>query len=100
MTDLDHLDLADQITDAVVRRLAPTLTSQLFRHQERMARLWLTPPQAARLAGCRDQVIYAALSDRSLPGVFNPHGNGGRGVWHILRTDFEGWAATFRSPAR
>jgi hypothetical protein len=88
--------IADQIADAVIRRLVPTLTDRLVRHQERMHRLWLTPPQAARLAGCRDQSVYAALRDRSLPGAFNPHGNGGRGAWHILRSDFDAWVKTLR----
>ena len=88
---MSDTDLPDQIADAVVRRLAPSLGQQLARHQERMHRAWLTPPQAARLAGCREQRIYAALRNRSLPGCFNAAGNGGRGVWHILRSDFEGW---------
>ena len=85
-------NLPEQIAAAVVHRLTPTIIELLSRHQERMTRLWLTPPQAARLIGCRDQVVYAALHDGSLPGTFNPHSNGGRGAWHIRRSDFERWA--------
>jgi hypothetical protein len=43
MTTTPDLDLlAEQITDNLMRRLAPTLTEQLRHHQERMSRTWLT----------------------------------------------------------
>ena len=45
-------DLVDRIADAVAQCLKPTISDQLRRHQERVSRVWLTPPQAARLAGC------------------------------------------------
>ena len=77
--DLDNL--ADQLATALLRRLAPTLTDQLRRHQERLARAWLTPPIAARLVGCNDSILYAALRSGELPATStsSPAAAGARG---------------------
>lgn len=89
--------IAEEIADAVARRLSPTIATELRRHQERVSRIWLTPPQAARLANCNDRTVYHALHDGSLAGAFNQHANGGRGAWHIRRADLDAWAATLHS---
>jgi hypothetical protein len=97
MTPNPDLDLlAEQITTALMRRLAPTLAEQLRHHQERMSRTWLTPPIAARLVGCNDSVLYAALRTGKLPGNFNADSNGGRGSWYIRRSDLDAWADRLR----
>lgn len=98
MTDID--DDLDLIATAIADKLRPSLTAQLQRHQMRMARIWITPPEAARLARVANGVVYAALHDGSLPGSFNAAANGGRGAWFIRREDFERWVATVRRPAR
>jgi hypothetical protein len=92
--DLDQL--AEQITAKLMRRLAPTLAEQLRHHQERMSRTWLTPPIAARLVGCNDSVLYAALRTGKLHGTFNADSNGGRGSWFVRRADLDAWADRLR----